>query len=58
MLIVSIFIIKQDEEILEKSPYDTDCVNHTELWEKNGRSGPRSQNVSLTIFLYFQLENG
>lgn len=31
------------EEVLLKEPYDTNCVNYTEIWEKNGRSGPRMQ---------------
>uniref|UniRef100_T1E1P4 Putative degenerin n=1 Tax=Cupiennius salei TaxID=6928 RepID=T1E1P4_CUPSA len=37
--------VSMEEEILMQEPYDTNCVNYTEMWEKNGRAGPRLQDM-------------
>lgn len=30
---------------MQRFPYDTDCMDYEELWEENGRMGPRLQQV-------------
>ncbi|GFT37766.1 hypothetical protein NPIL_414161, partial [Nephila pilipes] len=35
----------QEEEHLLESPYQTNCTDYEDLWEKNNKSGPRSQEM-------------
>ncbi|GFT06568.1 uncharacterized protein NPIL_258461 [Nephila pilipes] len=37
--------IKMEEEHLLESPYPTNCTDYEELWEKNNKTGPRSQEM-------------
>lgn len=39
-------LIFQEEEELLPYPYRTDCMNYTEFWINNNRTGPRSQKVN------------
>ncbi|GFU32807.1 amiloride-sensitive sodium channel subunit alpha [Nephila pilipes] len=39
--------VTTDKEMLLPYPYETDCVNYTELWENNNRTGPRIQEMCL-----------
>ncbi|GFT52071.1 hypothetical protein NPIL_620961, partial [Nephila pilipes] len=34
-----------EEEHLLESPYDTNCTDYEDLWNKNNKTGPRSQEV-------------
>ncbi|GFT70147.1 hypothetical protein NPIL_481441, partial [Nephila pilipes] len=34
-----------EEEHLLESPYQTNCTDYEYLWEKNNKTGPRSQEV-------------
>ncbi|GIY40847.1 uncharacterized protein CDAR_367821 [Caerostris darwini] len=35
-----------EEEHLQPAPYPTNCTDYVALWEKNNKTGPRSQEVS------------
>ncbi|CAL1274328.1 unnamed protein product [Larinioides sclopetarius] len=37
--------ISMENEILLPYPYETNCLNYTELWLKNNRTGPRIQEM-------------
>lgn len=37
----------QQEEVLLKKPYESNCKDYDEHWEKNNRTGPRSKQVNL-----------
>ncbi|GFT83041.1 hypothetical protein NPIL_525761, partial [Nephila pilipes] len=34
-----------EEEHLLESPYQTNCTDYEDLWEKNNKTGPRSQEM-------------
>ncbi|GFT69084.1 hypothetical protein NPIL_7661 [Nephila pilipes] len=35
----------QEEEHLLESPYQTNCTDYEDLWNKNNKTGPRSQEM-------------
>ncbi|GIX74523.1 hypothetical protein CEXT_668871 [Caerostris extrusa] len=37
---------QEEEEHLQPAPYPTNCTDYEALWEKNNKTGPRSQEVS------------
>ncbi|GFU11002.1 uncharacterized protein NPIL_81841, partial [Nephila pilipes] len=37
--------IRMEEVHLLESPYQTNCADYEELWEKNNKTGPRSQEM-------------
>ncbi|GFY67007.1 uncharacterized protein TNIN_307251 [Trichonephila inaurata madagascariensis] len=41
--------VRLKEEHLLQHPYPTDCTDYEDLWRKNNKTGPRSQEVVLII---------
>ncbi|GFU29472.1 uncharacterized protein NPIL_147261, partial [Nephila pilipes] len=37
--------IQMEEEHLLESPYQTNCTDYVYIWEKNNKTGPRSQEM-------------
>ncbi|XP_055932771.1 uncharacterized protein LOC129962800 [Argiope bruennichi] len=37
--------VSTEKELLLPYPYETDCIDYTEVWEKNNRKGPRVQEM-------------
>ncbi|GFT71527.1 uncharacterized protein NPIL_310831 [Nephila pilipes] len=42
---VYIVNMRMEEEHLLQSPYQTDCKDYEDLWKKNNKTGPRSQEM-------------
>ncbi|GIY95611.1 hypothetical protein CEXT_335431 [Caerostris extrusa] len=39
---------QEEEEHLQPAPYPTDCTDYVALWEKNNKTGPRSQENNMS----------
>ncbi|CAL1299487.1 unnamed protein product, partial [Larinioides sclopetarius] len=41
--------VRLEEEHLQPSPYPTNCTDYLDLWKKNNRTGPRSQEMCKSL---------
>ncbi|GIY40841.1 uncharacterized protein CDAR_367771 [Caerostris darwini] len=54
---VYVVSVNLEEEHLQPAPYPTNCTDYVVLWEKNNKTGPRSQEVSKYLNKQFMKSN-
>ncbi|PRD19324.1 UNVERIFIED_CONTAM: hypothetical protein NCL1_57655 [Trichonephila clavipes] len=48
--------VSMEKEVLLPHPYETACVNYTDIWRNRNKTGPRTQEVRIHIHILYWYE--